>query len=60
MLIRCTDGWAQGGCQIAFANYDRNELVLTEHTRANLEQERSRSEYERGYKKVLSWFHEYL
>lgn len=35
-------------------------FVLNKHIRANLEQEPSRSEYERGYKKVVSWFDEFL
>jgi hypothetical protein len=39
---------------------DVSVLELNLHVRANLEDERSRSEYERGYKKVLNWFHEFL
>jgi len=43
-----------------FTDLDMRMLLLNERDRANLEQERSKFEYERGYKKVLSWFHEFL
>jgi hypothetical protein len=55
-LIKSMDGWARG----EYRAFPAKQLILSGYCRADLEQERSKAEYERGYKKVLSWFREYL
>lgn len=56
MKTRCMDGWLRG--EDLSIIYD--VVMLTRFVRAALDDERVRSEYERGYKALLDFFHEHL